>query len=302
MESETKQIIKEVYSRSAEHAQETTKEASKVAQAFGYSKEDLETVPQESNMGLSCGNPIAIAGLKEGEVVVDLGSGGGLDCFLAAKKVGKSGKVIGVDMTPSMVELAKANAIKSNLENVEFRLGEIDALPIEDSSVDCVISNCVINLTTDKQKVFDQVFRVLKPGGRLAISDICLKKDIPSSIREKIGAYVSCASGVVRVDQYREMMEKAGFEDIVIVDSKADLKSYVLMGGNSNKSCGSCMVSSIIEKVASWCGYGKEQPPSSGCGYTFSPGALDLLIQYDVNEYAGSFKIYAVKSEHTLGE
>lgn len=185
---------------------------------IGYSEEELAAVPEGSNLGLGCGNPIALASLKEGETVLDLGSGAGFDCFLAANKVGKDGKVIGVDMTPEMVEKARKNARKDDYANVEFRLGEIENLPVADKSVDVIISNCVINLSPDKRRVFAEAFRALKPGGRLMISDIVLLKALPQSILNSIEAYVGCIAGAVTKGKYLESIKAAGFSDIGIID------------------------------------------------------------------------------------
>jgi len=167
-------------------------------------------------MGLGCGNPLAIAALKEGEIVLDLGSGGGFDCFLAAKAVGESGKVIGVDMTPEMLKLARQNAAKGGYNNVEFRLGEIEHLPVADNSVDAIISNCVINLALDKQQVFNEMYRVLKPGGRISVSDIVATAEIPREVRNDLAKIASCIAGAERVDNVRAMLEKAGFAGIHI--------------------------------------------------------------------------------------
>src|SRR6476619_4611452 len=168
-----------------------------VAEAFGYSADELASIPAEANMGLSCGNPTAFASLKPGETVVDLGSGGGLDVFLAAGKVGETGKAIGIDMTPEMLALARANAAKAGLSNVEFHQATIDKLPLADASVDCVISNCVINLAPDKPAVFREIARVLKPGGRLAVSDIALKQALPAEVSQNLLAYVGCIAGAI---------------------------------------------------------------------------------------------------------
>lgn len=188
-----------------------------ISQKIGYSNEELTTVPQGANLGLGCGNPVAIASLKEGEMVLDLGSGAGFDCFLAANKVGKNGRVIGVDMTPEMIEKAKHNAQKGNYQNVEFRLGDIEHLPVDDNSIDIIISNCVINLSPDKKKVFSETFRVLKPGGRLMISDIVLLKKLPNSIRSSIEAYVGCIAGAVEKDDYLAFIKRAGFHNVKII-------------------------------------------------------------------------------------
>ena len=187
-----------------------------LAESIGYSPQELEDIPDGANLGLGCGNPTAIAGIKEGEVVLDLGSGAGLDCFLAASRVGPSGHVIGVDMTPGMIEKARDNAGKSGARNVEFRLGEIEDLPVEDNSVDLVISNCVINLSTDKPKVSREIYRVLKPGGRVAILDIALTKNLPEKVQKSIAAYVGCVGGAVRIEEYRQIFEASGLRNIEV--------------------------------------------------------------------------------------
>lgn len=181
---------------------------------LGYAESDFEGVPIESNMGLGCGNPLAIAALKEGETVLDLGSGGGFDCFLAAKEVGQSGRVIGVDMTPEMIKLARQNAEKGGYNNIDFRLGEIEHLPVADNSVDVIISNCVINLALDKQQVFHEMQRVLKPGGRISVSDIVAIAEMPADIRHDLAQIASCIAGAEHVDNVRAMLERAGFVGI----------------------------------------------------------------------------------------
>jgi len=192
--------------------------AEDISKKIGYSDEELKAVPEGSNLGLGCGNPVALASLKEGEIVLDLGSGAGFDCFLAASKVGDKGKVIGVDMTPEMIKKARENAQKGGYRNVEFRLGEIENLPVSDNSVDVVISNCVINLSPDKDKTFQEAFRVLKPGGRMMISDIVLLKELPKSIKESIDAYIGCVSGAILKNEYLEKIKMAGFEDVQVID------------------------------------------------------------------------------------
>lgn len=188
-----------------------------VSKAIGYSAEELGTVPEGANLGLGCGNPTALASLKEGEVVLDLGSGAGFDCFLASEKVGKRGRVIGVDMTPPMLEKARENALKGGYENTEFRLGEIENLPVADGSVDVVISNCVINLSPDKKRVFREAYRALKPGGRVMVSDITLLRELPDVIRDSIEAYVGCVAGAVTREEYLAAISEAGFTDVEIV-------------------------------------------------------------------------------------
>jgi arsenite methyltransferase len=196
----------------------TTSMTDNISRQIGYTEEDLQTVPGGANLGLGCGNPVAMSSLKEGEIVLDLGSGAGFDCFLAATKVGKNGKVIGVDMTPEMIEKARANSEKGNYENVEFRLGEIENLPVADNLVDVVISNCVINLSPNKRRVFEEALRVLKPGGRLMVSDIVLLEAIPDAIKTSIAAYVSCIAGASMKDEYIGIIESVGFEDIKILE------------------------------------------------------------------------------------
>jgi SAM-dependent methyltransferase len=192
-----------------------------ISKAVGYSDKEMASVPQGANLGLGCGNPVAIASLKEGDVVLDLGSGAGFDVFLSSPRVGKTGKVIGVDMTPEMLEKARVNAAKGNYTNVEFRLGEIEKLPVEDNSVDVIISNCVINLSPEKDRVFAEAFRVLKPGGRLMVSDLALAKDLPQAIKESVEAYVGCLAGAIKKDEYLHHMAEAGFQDITVISESS---------------------------------------------------------------------------------
>lgn len=189
-----------------------------ISKKIGYTEEELKAVPEGANLGLGCGNPVALASLKGGETVLDIGSGAGFDCFLVANKVGKNGYVIGVDMTPEMIEKARENARKGNYKNVEFRLGEIENLPVADNSVDVVISNCVINLSPDKKRVFKEAFRVLNSGGRLIISDIVLLKELPDFIKNSIEAYIGCISGAAMKDEYIEAIKAAGFQNIRVID------------------------------------------------------------------------------------
>jgi len=198
-----------------------TEKAQDSSVKMGYSEEELGAIPEGANLGLGCGNPIALASLKEGETVLDLGSGAGIDCFIAASKVGKSGKVIGVDMTPEMIERARENARKSDNGNVEFRLGEIEHLPVADNSVDVIISNCVINLAPDKGAVFEEAFRVLKPGGRVMVSDIVLLKELPEAIKNSVEAYVGCIAGAMKKEAYLGSIEGAGFQDVDVINETA---------------------------------------------------------------------------------
>ncbi len=193
-------------------------DAADLAQQIGYTKEELEALPADANMGLSCGNPTIIANLKEGETILDLGSGGGFDIFLAGPKVGKTGRAIGVDMTPQMIDKARANIghyrSTTGLDNVEFRLGEIEHLPVQDSSVDVIISNCVLNLSMDKQQVWNEIARVLKPGGRVAVSDIALLKPLPAEVKEIVESWAGCVAGAIPVKTMREQMNNAGLSEI----------------------------------------------------------------------------------------
>jgi SAM-dependent methyltransferase len=190
----------------------------KLSKEVGYSEDDLKAVPDGANLGLGCGNPTAMASLKEGETVLDLGSGAGFDCFLAANRVGKAGHVIGVDMTPDMLEKARSNARKGGYDNVEFRLGEIENLPVADNSVNVIISNCVINLSPDKIRVFEEAYRVLKPGGRLMVSDIVLLNKLPDFVRESVAGYVGCISGAILKKDYLNAISGRGFRDVKIID------------------------------------------------------------------------------------
>lgn len=192
-------------------------QADDISKKVGYSDSDLNAVSEGANLGFGCGNPVALASLREGDVILDLGSGAGFDAFLSAQRVGKTGRVIGVDMTPEMVAKAKENAKKDNYANVEFRLGEIEKLPVEDNSIDVIISNCVINLSPDKETVFKEAYRVLKAGGRLMVSDLVLAKDLPKAIKDSVEAYVGCLAGAIKKAEYLGFIEKAGFKDIKIV-------------------------------------------------------------------------------------
>ncbi len=192
-------------------------QAKEVSKSVGYSDSEMNAVPEGANLGFGCGNPVALASLKEGDVVLDLGSGAGFDAFLAAKRVGKTGRVIGVDMTPEMLAKAKENAKKGKYTNVEFRLGEIEKLPVEDNSIDVIISNCVINLSPDKESVFKEANRVLKSGGRLMVSDLVLAKELPKELKDSIEAYVGCLAGAIKKEEYLNLISLAGFQDIKVI-------------------------------------------------------------------------------------
>lgn len=260
-----------------------------LAEAFGYSAEELTSIPATANMGLSCGNPTATAHLRPGEVVVDLGSGGGLDVFLASKMVGPEGRAIGIDMTPAMIERARTNAKTGGSINVEFHLATIDKLPIADRSVDCIISNCVLNLAPDKPAVFREMFRVLKPGGRLAISDIALKGELPEAIASSLAAYVGCIAGALRLETYREELSKAGFEFLEIVDSGADLNAYTKVENQAGCCSPAMDTASPFAVIEEGCC----SPAASTA--TLHADLTSLLRTYDVNAAAASVKVYAIK-------
>ena len=265
-----------------------------VAESFGYSAEQLASIPAEANMGLSCGNPTAFAGLKPGEVVVDLGCGGGLDVFLAAAKVGPTGKAIGIDMTPEMIDRAKQNAAKGAngepIANVEFHLSTIDHMPLPDASVDCVISNCVINLVPDKRAVFREIARVLKPGGRLAISDLVLKKPLPPELAADLTAYVGCLAGAIGVHDYESGLHEVGFSQMEIVGTGADLNAYAKVEPQSGCCCSGTALP-VVDSAPACCSLPPTTPPEAA----FHTGMSDLCAQHDFNEYAASVKIYAIK-------
>src|SRR3989304_3658544 len=245
-----------------------------VAEAFGYSGDDLASIPAEANMGLSCGNPTAFASLRPGETVVDLGCGGGLDVFLAAKKVGPTGRAIGIDMTPEMLDLARRNAAQSGVANVQFSQATIDKLPLADASVDCVISNCVINLAPDKRAVFREIARVLRPGGRRAVGGVALRQPLPPEIGQNLMAYIGCIAGAISLDDYRSGLAAAGFEAVEIIDSGSDLNAYAKVE-NQSGCCSPAMTDGL--------------PVISDCCSTDLHGELaELLRRYNGNEHAAS--------------
>ncbi|MCA1622059.1 MAG: arsenite methyltransferase [Acidobacteria bacterium] len=318
MSSQIEQVVRERYGSVAKSGLSSEQGGVRaVAEAFGYTAEELASIPAEANMGLSCGNPTATASLREGEVVVDLGSGGGLDVFLAAEKVGPQGRAIGIDMTPEMLELARRNAAKrlegGAPDNVEFHLATIDRLPLADSSVDCVISNCVINLAPDKRAVFREIARVLKPGGRLAVSDIALKRALPPEVSGDVAAYVGCIAGAIPVEEYRRGLAEAGFAEVAVIDSGADLNAYSQVEGQSG-CCSPAMnedaaapeesaPKSLPVAAASCCAPAGTSTTAavSCCAPAASAGGEqqgdlgELLARYDVNDYAASVKVFAVK-------
>lgn len=285
MSKQIEEAVRDRYGTFASSALSTEHEGVRaVAEAFGYSAEELSSIPADANMGLSCGNPTASAHLRPGEVVVDLGCGGGLDIFLASPKVGPEGRAIGIDMTPEMIERARRNAEKGGYANVEFHLATIDKLPLADASVDCVISNCVINLAPDKPAVFREIARVLKPGGRLAVSDIALKKELPIEVSSDLLAYVGCVAGAILVDDYKRGLIEAGFAHAEIVDTQRDLNVYDKL--EAQTSC--CTPSTELPVATTGCC----TPATDKLGLDH---LADLLSRYNINDYAASVRVYAVK-------
>lgn len=224
--------------------------ATRMARTIGYSDHDLAAVPDGANLGLGCGNPVALASLRPGDVVLDLGSGAGFDALLAARTVGDTGRVIGVDMTEAMVTKARANAVKAGLQNVEFRLGTIEALPVADAAVDVIISNCVVNLSPDKPAVFREAFRTLRPGGRLMISDLVALGELPPTVRESMPAYLGCVGGVSRKEDYLAMLRQAGFDRIEVVGEKS---AVAMLGGSDIAeaacACADPTVSDLVREL-----------------------------------------------------
>lgn len=305
MSTDFRTAVREQYGRIADSALSGDDAGVRqVAEAFGYTAGELDSIPAGANLGLSCGNPTAMASLRPGEVVVDLGSGGGLDVFLAAKKVGPTGRAVGIDMTPAMIDRSRANAATGGYDNVAFHLAPIDASPLADASVDCIISNCVINLASDKPAVFREMFRVLKPRGRVAVSDIALKRALPPEIERSVAAYVGCIAGAIPIEDYVRGLREAGFEAVHVVDAGSDLNAYGHVEGQS-ACCSPAMEKKTSPTVpaASCCGTAADTAVS--CCRTTKPGAdaspgvhegLAKLIQsINVNDYAASVKVYAVK-------
>jgi len=231
--SQEKESVREFYSAIAQSGKGCCGPApcggaADTAERIGYTAQEISAIPEGANLGLGCGNPLALAGISPGETVLDLGCGGGFDVFLAAARVGPAGRVIGIDMTPEMIERARSSASQAGLKNVEFRLGEIEQLPVEEASIDLVISNCVLNLVPDKEKAFREIARVLKPGGRFAIADIVLDKPLPEVFKKSKSAYASCISGAIDRRAYLRGLEKAGLTEVTVV-SEADAAE--LFGG-----------------------------------------------------------------------
>ncbi|KAH8921907.1 ubiE/COQ5 methyltransferase [Atractiella rhizophila] len=259
-------FVEERYSAIAQNTTDN-QYAHSVASSFGYSSESLESLPEGANMGLSCGNPVTLANIQPGEIIVDLGSGAGIDAFLAADKVGSSGKVIGVDFSQHMIDRARQNASKRGYQsNIEFKHAPITNLPVDDNSVDCILSNCVINLVTDKTKLF--------PGGRISISDIVAKKLLPARMQEE-SAYVACLGGAIQVNEYRDLFVAAGFQDVKFIDTKADLNVFKPLVEDANIT--------VVKKGGRCCG-----PINLGA-------TNDEFAEEDFNNYLASFQIYAKK-------
>ncbi|TFH51510.1 MAG: arsenite methyltransferase [Methanothrix sp.] len=236
-EKEIKRAVKEGYARIAKQATSYYSSRSccgcgdipeEISKRMGYSDEEISAAPPESNMGLGCGNPVALASLREGEVVLDMGAGAGFDCFLASSRVGVSGMVIGVDITSEMVDRARANARKGGYTNIDFRQGDLENMPVADRYVDVVISNCVINLVPNKNMVFREAFRVLKPGGRLAVSDVVLTKELPEFVKRSSKAYIGCLAGAIMKDEYLKIIKSVGFSEInVVAESSSPVESLL---------------------------------------------------------------------------
>ncbi|KAH7406623.1 arsenite methyltransferase [Phaeosphaeria sp. MPI-PUGE-AT-0046c] len=262
-----------------------------VAQAFGYSAEELASIPSDSNLGLSCGNPLALASLKQGETVVDLGCGAGFDVFLAAKKLGMTGKAIGVDMNEDMLAKARANASRAQIDNVTFIWSRITSIDLPDHSADVVISNCVINLVPDDEKhlVFKEMHRMLKPGGRVAVSDILTKKPLPEDMKQNVALYVGCVAGASSRGEYEMWLQQAGFEDVAIVNAGSDLNVYT-SGGVDPECCPGEEDKKPVEEVKQSCCGGKQEQD----GGVMADMRRDWS-SLDLNEWAGSYKIFAIK-------
>jgi arsenite methyltransferase len=293
--SSTREAVREGYGRVArEDFSDRSEAIARIAAAFGYGEDDLAALPDGANMGLSCGNPLALASLKDGETVVDLGSGGGLDVFLAARAVGPNGRAIGIDMTEEMVALARRNALSGGYANVEFHLAPIEALPLANDCVDCVISNCVLNLVEDKDAALAEIFRVLKPGGRLAVSDIALKQALPANIASDLAAWVSCFAGAISIDSNLDKLARAGFGQAQAAPTGADLNIY--KEGGSAGCCGPKQDEAkppVSEAKSGCCASSPSTAADAGGG--FHDNLVQSLNDLDLNAYAAAVRIFAVK-------
>lgn len=293
---DTSQIYDQVrdhYSAASKGTSEKYGEA--IAKSFGYSESELANIPEGANLGLSCGNPFAITSLRDGETVIDLGSGAGFDIFLASTKIGPTGRAIGIDMNDDM--LARANSIKetkgTSADNVTFIKGVITEIPLDDGIADCIISNCVVNLVPapEKPQVFREMYRLLRPGGRVAVSDILAKKELPEKLRNDISLYVGCIAGASLLEEYEKWLKEAGFDEVVIADTKADLNAYTDIGEDGTKKADGSAPPVVAQGMGGGC-CGVQ--PTSGCAPTTMPAA-DSSERADLNEWVGSYKIYAVK-------
>ncbi|KAK0644327.1 S-adenosyl-L-methionine-dependent methyltransferase [Cercophora newfieldiana] len=306
--------VREHYSAASRGSTAQYSEA--IAKSFGYSEAELANTPEGANLGLSCGNPLAIASLREGETVIDLGSGAGFDIFLASPKLGPAGRAIGVDMNDDM--LARANSIKASkgaaADNVTFVKGNITDIPLESNTADCIISNCVINLVPAQEKplVFKEMHRLLKPGGRVAVSDILAKKELPEKMRNDLALYVGCIAGTSQLAEYEQWLKEAGFDQIVIADTKADLNAYLDIAEDGTKKSECCIPSaqpaSKEGQAGGCCGPKAAEPCCSteandNCCSSDDKetglkldGLRDAVGKTDLNEWVGSYKIYAVKN------
>jgi len=298
-------LIRKIYGRTVRHGLSGREEDVRaIAEAFGYSAQELAAIPAESSMGLSCGNPIALANLEPGEVVVDLGSGGGQDVFLASQKVGPAGKAIGVDLTQEMIDLARRNALSGPegqpYSNVMFKLGSIDALPLPDAGADVVISNCVINLASDKRAVFGEMFRVLKPGGRIAVSDIALKTDAPPEIARSVAAWVGCLAGAIPIEAYEMGLREAGFDRVTILDAGADLNVYKSIDSKAG-CCEADPQGDRAPQPVSCCGPVCEPHVETANEAADEAADEAALESHDFNAFAASVKVLAVKPRSSSG-
>jgi len=300
MTSTASELVNKHYSRLARETNDTNLGGiQKVALSFGYSLDELSSIPAGSNLGVSCGNPTALAALRQGEVVVDLGCGAGFDVFLAARKVGLSGLAIGVDMSKDMLDRARMNATKASIDNVSFIESQITEIALPSNLSDCVVSNCVINLVPEDEKplVFNEIHRILKPGGRMVVSDILGKKPIPEHLLKNMSLYVGCISGASQVEEYEKYLKDAGFHDILIVDKKKDLNVYkcndILMDTkaedlNKQKIAKSPCCGGITKSSTQF----SETP---NCTDWTSDSEFANIAAIDFNEWVGSCDIYAVK-------
>ncbi|KAK1755610.1 S-adenosyl-L-methionine-dependent methyltransferase [Echria macrotheca] len=297
------QIYNQVHEHYSAASKGTTAQYSEaIAKSFGYSPEELANIPEGANLGLSCGNPLAITSLRPGETVIDLGSGAGFDVFLASSRIGPTGRAIGVDMNDDM--LARANKIKeskgADADNVTFVKGVITDIPLDDGIADCIISNCVINLVpaADKHLVFNEMHRLLKSGGRVAVSDILAKKELPPKLKNDLALYVGCIAGAAQVFEYEQWLKEAGFDEVLIADTKADLNVYLEISEDGTKKKSQCCDDTpkcCVPSAAAdekKCGCVGSTTPGPCCSSTTT--TTDISVE-DLNEWVGSYKIYAVK-------